>query len=77
MSQTLFFFFFIEDRKGWEGSSLIHPLFLCKAILVLAMTFGGDLVIKEQLLFEDKGLEKKRREERKKTPKDLIKKSYK
>jgi hypothetical protein len=28
------------------------------------MTFGGNLVIKEQLLFEDRGLEKKRREER-------------
>jgi hypothetical protein len=41
------------------------------------MTFGGNLVIKEQLLFEDRGLGKKRREERKKTPKDLIKKSYK
>jgi hypothetical protein len=28
------------------------------------MTFGGNLVIKEQLLFEDRGLEKKRTEER-------------
>jgi hypothetical protein len=62
MNQTLFFS--IEDRKGWEESSLIHPLSLCKAILVLVMTFGGNLVIKEQLLFEDRGLEKKRREER-------------
>jgi hypothetical protein len=44
----------------------------------LTATFRGILVIKKQFLFKERGLEKKNREKKiKKTPKELIKKSYK
>jgi hypothetical protein len=67
----------MEVMKRWEESSLNHP-FLYKTILVLETTFKGILVIKEQLLFEERERQKKEKweEERKETPKELIKKSY-
>jgi hypothetical protein len=48
---------------------------LCKTILILTIAFGGILVIKEQLLFEEKVYEKEKGEENKETPKELINKS--
>jgi hypothetical protein len=44
----------------------------------LTTTFRGILVIKKQLLFKERGLEKEiERKKIKKTPKELMKKSYK
>ena len=48
---------------------------MCKTILILTIAFGGILVIKEQLLFEEKVYEKEKGEENKETPKELINKS--
>jgi hypothetical protein len=48
---------------------------VCKTILILTIAFGGILVIKEQLLFEEKVYEKEKGEENKETPKELINKS--
>jgi hypothetical protein len=48
---------------------------VCKTILILTIAFGGILVIKEQLLFEEEVYEKEKGEENKETPKELINKS--
>ena len=48
---------------------------MCKTILILTIAFGGILVIKEQLLFEEEVYEKEKGEENKETPKELINKS--